>query len=149
MFLSTAGIFLRSDALPPLNDHRKISSLICAQLSLSTKSGTSPWAAGRVIILERYLFVQVKFSGIFGHQMFAVNYIYERYYDKNLQHKIELQQRFRSSTWDVELDQLAQELGWTHLIIYRPSPHPEYIPLPLLFENEEYQVYAFKNPQKH
>lgn len=87
--------------------------------------------------------LQVKFSGLFGHQMYAANYIYEQYYGEHIQRNLELQRRFRSSTWDAELERLAQELGWTHLVIYRPSPHPEHIPLPLIFENGEYQVYEF------
>lgn len=87
---------------------------------------------------------QVKFSGLFGHQMYAVNHIYEQYYGDDIQLRIELQQLFRKANWDSDSDLLAQELGWTHLVIYRLSPHPEHIPLPLIFENGAYQVYVFE-----
>jgi hypothetical protein len=86
---------------------------------------------------------QTQFPALFGHQMYAVNFLYERYPDS--QKRLKLQQRFRNPAWDQELETLAQQLGWTHLVIRRAAPHPREIPLPLIFENDMYQVYVFKS----
>lgn len=86
---------------------------------------------------------QLQFPALFGHQTYAINFRYERYKDSDP--RLALQQRFRKSEWEPGLEVFARQSGWTHLVIHRPSPHPQQIPLPLLFENEEYQVYTFKS----
>jgi hypothetical protein len=85
---------------------------------------------------------QAQFPALFGHQAYAINFVYERYPDSRK--RLALQQRFRNPEWDPELERIAGRLGWTHLVIRRAAPHPKEIPLPLVFENEAYQVYEFK-----
>lgn len=84
---------------------------------------------------------QLQFPALFGHQMYAVNFIYERYGDSG--RRLAEQNRFRQESWDPDLESLARTHGWTHLVICRSAPHAKDIPLPLVFQNRAYQVYAF------
>lgn len=84
---------------------------------------------------------QMQFPSIFGHQTYASNFAYERYEDSD--RRLDLQYRFRNDLWDPDLEIIAQEEGWTHLVIHRVSPHVEDVPLLLIFENSEYRVYKF------
>lgn len=84
---------------------------------------------------------QFQLPAIFGHQMYASNFKYERYEDS--ERRLALQYRFRNKTWEPELEHIAAEEGWTHLVIHRLSPHAADIPLALIFENSEYRVYKF------
>lgn len=84
---------------------------------------------------------QMQLPALFGHQMYATNFKYERFDDSD--RRLALQYRFRNDAWDPELENIAQEEGWTHLIIHRLSPYAENIPLHLIFENSEYRVYEF------
>jgi hypothetical protein len=86
---------------------------------------------------------QFQLPALFGHQAYAVDFLYERYPDSK--ERLELQRKFQKSKWKPELESLAQQLGWTHLVIRRAAPHPKEIPLPLIFENNTYQVYVFKH----
>ncbi|MBD3306593.1 hypothetical protein GF339_09275 [candidate division KSB3 bacterium] len=85
---------------------------------------------------------QLQFPALFGHQAYAINFTYEWYPDS--EERLRRQQAFRQSGWNVAWERWAKELGWTHLVIHRDSPHPESIPLPRIFENKEYQVYTFE-----
>lgn len=84
---------------------------------------------------------QMQIPAIFGHQAYAANTAYERYPDAA--RRTALQQRLARDTWDSELPRIAAEEGWTHLLIHKLAPHPENVPLPVLFENDRYIVYAF------
>lgn len=84
---------------------------------------------------------QLQFTALFGHQAYAIDFYHDQYYDAD--NRLALQQRFRQPVWDSELTQIASQLGWTHLVIHRVSPHPTQIPLSRVFENDAYQVYAF------
>ena len=84
---------------------------------------------------------QMQFPALFGHQLYATNFKYERFEDSDK--RLALQYRFRNDPWDPELENIAQEEGWTHLVIYLLAPHPENIPLRFVFENSEYRVYEF------
>jgi len=87
-------------------------------------------------------FRQMQIPALFGHQAYAVNFEYVHYPESK--YRLEIQQRFRAAKWDAGLEQIAQKLGWTDLIIFRNFPHPDDIPLPLMFENNLCQVYSFK-----
>ena len=91
---------------------------------------------------------QMQFPALFGHQMYASHFAgrnADSETQRVLQDRLALQLRFRNDPWDVELEHIAKEKGWTHLVIHLGSPHASKIPLPLLFENEMYQVYRFKH----
>ena len=85
---------------------------------------------------------QMQIPALFGHQAYAVNFEYVHYPDSK--YRLKIQQRFRRSKWDASLEQIAEKSGWTDLIIFRNFPHPDDIPLPLVFENDLCQVYSFK-----
>ncbi|MDH4317755.1 MAG: DUF2298 domain-containing protein [Desulfobulbaceae bacterium] len=83
---------------------------------------------------------QMQIPAIFGQQAYAVNFIYE-HYPESLK-RLEEQQLFRSATWNPKLHVLAEQKGWTHLLIRLAAPHPEQIPYPLIGQNSEYQLFA-------
>lgn len=85
----------------------------------------------------------LRLTGLFGHQFFASNFIYERYSESEA--RFDLQLRFRDSEWDRLTSQDAEKHGWTHLLINKRRPHSKSIVLPLVFRNEEYEVYHFDN----
>jgi len=86
-------------------------------------------------------FKQMQFPALYGHQMYASNFSYERYDESD--QRLALQYRFRKENWDPLLEEIAIQEGWTHLVIHRQSPHTQNIPLTLLFENSDYIVYKF------
>ena len=85
---------------------------------------------------------QMQIPSLFGHQAYAVNFVYENYPDSK--NRLDQQYKFRDRIWDPELMELAQKLGWTHLLIHRDAPHSDHIPLEKIFENKKYYVYVFK-----
>jgi hypothetical protein len=84
---------------------------------------------------------QMQIPALFGHQAYAVNTSFEPYPEAG--ERIEEQGKLAKSDWSPEIADLAREHGWTHLLIHKPAPHPDEIPLDKLFENERYAVYRF------
>jgi hypothetical protein len=72
---------------------------------------------------------QMQIPALFGHQAFAVNYIYEKY--------------SFSSEWRDAISEAARTYHWTHLLIRKDYVHPDPIPLERLFENQFYVVFRF------
>jgi len=87
---------------------------------------------------------QMQIPAIFGQQAYAINFVYEHYPDSK-QRLLE-QQLFRSSVWDLKSEVLAKRNGWTHLLIRLAAPHPAHIPLTLINQNSEYQLFSMVKP---
>ena len=92
------------------------------------------YPAGRFARDER----QMQIPALFGHQAFAVNYIYEA-----VEERRDLQQLLKQLEWGPAIPEAARRHGWTHYLVRKDYPHPSQVPLERLFENEEYVVYAF------
>jgi hypothetical protein len=81
---------------------------------------------------------QAQIPAIFGHQAFAVNYAYE-----DVETRKPLQELLRQTEWSDDILDAARSHGWTHLLVHKAYQHPAPIPLPRLFESEQYEVYRF------
>ena len=87
---------------------------------------------------------QMQIPALFGHQAFAVNYVYESYpFSRS---RYDLQKLLQSEQWTGAIDDAARMNGWTHLLIRKDYMHPAAIPLDRLFDSELYAVYQF--PQR-
>jgi len=85
---------------------------------------------------------QMQIPALFGHQAFAVNYVYESYpFSRS---RYDLQKLLQSEQWTSEIDEAARKYGWTHLLIRKDYVHPAPIPLERLFDSELYSVYRFR-----
>jgi hypothetical protein len=84
---------------------------------------------------------QMQIPSLFGHQAFAVNYVYEAYAFSA--ERLELQKLLEAEQWTDAIAQAARANRWTHLLIRKDYPHPAAIPLERVFENESYSVYRF------
>lgn len=89
---------------------------------------------------------QMQIPAIFGHQAYAVNFVYEHYPES--EKRLEEQQLFRSAVWNPKLENLAERNGWTHLLIRLAAPHPELIPYTLIGQNSEYQLFDLHDLQR-
>jgi len=85
---------------------------------------------------------QMQIPALFGHQAFAVNYMYEAY--PFSEERRGLQRLLEAEQWTSAIDDAARTYHWTHLLIRKDSPHPEPIPLERVFDNELYSVFRFK-----
>ena len=85
---------------------------------------------------------QMQIPALFGHQAFAVNYVYESY--SFSRSRYDLQKLLQSEHWTNEIDDAARANGWTHLLIRKDYIHPAPIPLERLFDSELYAVYRFR-----
>ena len=84
---------------------------------------------------------QMQIPALFGHQAFAVNYVYESYpFSRS---RYELQKLLQAEQWTRDIDQAAHTFGWTHLLIRKDYMHPQMIPLERVFDDELYAVYRF------
>lgn len=94
------------------------------------------------VVDYRYLDKNPLISALYGHRCYLCNW-------NGDQDIAGAEQRFdevkllRSDIWPPELNAIAAKNGWTHLIIHKDGPHAKEIPLPLVFENEDYQLYRF------
>ena len=86
--------------------------------------------------------LQLQIPSLFGHQAFAVNYMYEAYPFSEERRK--LQRLLEAEHWTSDIDEAAQTYRWTHLLIRKDSPHPEPIPLEQVFDGALYSVFRFK-----
>ena len=84
----------------------------------------------------------MQIPALFGHQAFAVNYVYESY--SFSRSRYDLQKLLQSEHWTNEIDDAARTNGWTHLLIRKDYIHPAPIPLERLFDSELYAVYRFR-----
>jgi len=88
---------------------------------------------------------QMQIPALFGHQAFAVNYVYESYpFSRG---RYALQKLLQSEQWTGEIDEAARTNGWTHLLIRKDYIHPMAIPLDRVFDSELYAVYRFPPPK--
>jgi hypothetical protein len=85
---------------------------------------------------------QMQIPALFGHQAFAVNYVYESYpFSRG---RYELQKLLQAEQWSSAIDDAARTNGWTHLLIRKDYMHPSMIPLERVFDNDLYAVYRFR-----
>jgi hypothetical protein len=84
----------------------------------------------------------MQIPAIFGHQAYGANTTYERNASADLRNA--QQARLAKDSWDPDIHRIAEEEGWTHLLIHKLAPYPDDIPLTKLFENQRYIVYAFE-----
>ena len=84
---------------------------------------------------------QVQLPAIFGHQFYASLFDYERY--NNSDRRLKEQRLLRLKSWNFEIDSIAKRQNWTHLLVKRSALHLDDIPLKLLFQNDNFQVYRF------
>jgi len=84
---------------------------------------------------------QMQIPALFGHQAFAVNYAYEAY--DFSRERLGVQRLLQGERWVSDIDASARRYGWTHLLIRKDYRHPADIPLPQVFDSEEYAVYRF------
>jgi hypothetical protein len=87
--------------------------------------------------------LQMQIPGIFGHHAYFVDAVNDRFEDSEARRA--KQEMLRERIWQPQLLQVAKAEGWTHLLIRRDYPHAEPIPLRLVFENADYQVFAFQS----
>ncbi len=85
--------------------------------------------------------LQMQIPALFGHQAFAVNYVYEAY-DFSAE-RMTLQQLLKGAHWNPAIDAAARQYHWTHLLIRKDYPHPDGIPLERIFDNDFYSVFRF------
>jgi hypothetical protein len=84
---------------------------------------------------------QMQIPAVFGHQAFAVNYMYEAY--PFSAERLRLQQLLKAEHWSPEIEQAARTYRWTHLLIRKDYAHPRPIPLERVFESSFYSVFRF------
>jgi hypothetical protein len=84
---------------------------------------------------------QMQIPALFGHQAFAVNYVYEIYAFSP--ERLELQKLLEAEQWTDAIEQAARTYHWTHLLIRKDYTHPEPIPLERIFDNGLYSVFRF------
>ncbi|MGH9349522.1 MAG: hypothetical protein ACRD26_19910, partial [Vicinamibacterales bacterium] len=84
---------------------------------------------------------QFQIPSIFGHRAYFVDGVNDRFDVTGA--RMEAQQVLRQQRWDADIPSVAAAEGWTHFLVRRDSPHPREIPLPLIFDNGTYAVYAF------
>lgn len=89
--------------------------------------------------------LQLQIPSLFGHQAFAVNYMYEAYSFSEDRRK--LQGLLEAAYWTPAIDEAARTHGWTHLVIRNDSPHPQPIPLDRVFDSPLYSVFRFTTTQ--
>ena len=85
--------------------------------------------------------LQMQIPVLFGHQAFAVNYMYEAY--AFTRERMEPQLLLEAEKWTDAIKQAARTYGWTHLVIRNDYVHPDPIPLEQIFDNGLYSVFRF------
>jgi hypothetical protein len=84
---------------------------------------------------------QMQIPALFGHQAFAVNYVYEVYAFSG--ERRELQTLLQAPEWSAAVEDAARRHRWTHLLIRKDAAHPDPIPLERIFESDLYSVFRF------
>jgi len=84
---------------------------------------------------------QMQIPALFGHQAFAVNYVYEEV--PLSRERRELQNLLQRPEWSNAIPEAARTHHWTHLVIRKDYVHPAPIPLEQIFENQFYAVFRF------
>jgi hypothetical protein len=82
---------------------------------------------------------QMQIPSLFGHQAFAVNYAYEP-----VEYRRPLQMLLQQPEWSDAILEAARAHRWTHFVVRKDYVHPAPIPLPQVFENADYAVFAFR-----
>jgi len=85
--------------------------------------------------------LQMQVVSLFGHQAFAVNYMYEAYPFSGDRRR--LQRLLEAPDWTPAIHEAARTHHWTHLLIRKDFPHPQRIPLEQIFDGELYSVFRF------
>lgn len=87
---------------------------------------------------------QFQLAGIFGHRNFASNLEYGGFRRDDMVMYLRLVKLFQVKTWPAgQIGPLAGQMGITHLLIHKNYAHADSIPLALVYENDDYQVYRF------
>jgi len=85
---------------------------------------------------------QMQIPSLFGHQAFAVNYMYEAY--PFSEERRALQRMLEAEQWTPAIEEAARAHRWTHLLIRKDYRHPGPIPLEQVFDSTEYAVFRFR-----
>jgi hypothetical protein len=81
---------------------------------------------------------QLQIPALFGHQAFAVNYVYEA-----IEERRALQRLLTQSAWSDAILDAARAYHWTHLVIRKDYDHAAQIPLEQVFDSDQYEVFRF------
>lgn len=94
------------------------------------------------VIDYRYTLKNPLVSALFGHQCYFCNGDGEADLPGAGQRLAEIQQ-LAAPDWSNAISELANRNHWTHFLVHKNWSHPAAIPLRLVFENDQYAVYAF------
>ncbi|HVI89226.1 MAG TPA: hypothetical protein VM659_13035 [Dongiaceae bacterium] len=94
------------------------------------------------VIDYRYTLKNPLVSALFGHQCYFCNGDGEADLPGAGQRLAEVQQ-LAAPDWSTAITDLASRNHWTHFLVHKNWSHPAAIPLRLVFENDQYAVYAF------
>lgn len=96
------------------------------------------------VIDFRYVDKNPLISALYGHRCYLCNWDGDQDIAGADQRFAEVK-LLRTETWPPELSSIAAKNGWTHLIVRKDGPHAKVIPLQLVYENNDYQLYRFPN----
>ncbi len=82
-------------------------------------------------------------SAIFGHQCYICIVWPNQHWAEEMTRRYAEVKLLQQNQWSPQLTDLAQQHHWTHLLVRKAGPHPQTIPLPLVYENQDYAVYRF------
>ncbi|HVJ33098.1 MAG TPA: hypothetical protein VND94_08270 [Terriglobia bacterium] len=94
------------------------------------------------VIDYRYTLKNPLISALFGHQCYFCNGDGEADLPGADQRLAEVRQ-LAAPAWSDAIADLASRNHWTHFLVHKNWPHPATMPLKLVFENDQYAVYAF------
>jgi len=94
------------------------------------------------VVDYRYSLKNPLVSALFGHQCYFCNGDGEADLPGADQRLAEIQQ-LSTPDWSSTIGDLAGRNHWTHFLVHKSWSHPAAIPLRLVFENDQYAVYAF------
>ena len=97
---------------------------------------------------------QHQLAALYGHVVFNAELKFSRSLQTSTEDSRQVyadrkkaQPLFTQKTWQARaINDLVSRYPITHLLIHRPYPHPQDIPLPVLVETDEYIVYVFERP---
>ena len=83
---------------------------------------------------------QFQIAALFGHQAYGSVATYER--PSNSATRLQEQQLLRREDWSSELNMIACQKGWTHILLAKYAPHVETVPGKILYDSSSYSVYV-------
>jgi len=87
---------------------------------------------------------QLQFGALFGHQNLVTDLVYENPPPRLRNFLERFHRLFATRSWDAaKINEYRSRIPVTHLVIHRGYPHPANIPIPMVYQNDEYQLYRF------